>query len=130
MSINLIKETDCILTEGTYDYRKFVKQGECPGEFKKHDYVTGIHEVGSRVEAIEDDLKEILEVMQDFKVTEPLKAATYFHVQFEAFHPFADGNDRVDRTLMHSFLMTHKHPPIIIYDEDKKYYYAALQSFD
>lgn len=68
--------------------------------------------------------------MQDFKASEPLKAASYFHLQFEAFHPFADGNGRVVRTLMNYFLMTHNHPPIIIYDEDKKYYYAALQSFD
>ena len=130
LSIDLIKETHRVLTEGTYDYRRFVEQGERPGEFKKHDYVTGIHEVGSSVETVEDDLKEILEVMQDFKATEPLKAATYFHLQFEAIHPFADGNGRVGRTLMNYFLMTHNHPPIIIYDEDKKYYYAALQSFD
>lgn len=34
------------------------------------------------------------------------------------------------RTLLNFYLMTHGHPPIIIYDEDKKAYYAALEQYD
>ena len=59
-----------------------------------------------------------------------LKVASYFHTRFEHIHPFADGNGRVGRTLLNYFLMTHEHPPIIIYEEDRRGYYNALESYD
>lgn len=48
----------------------------------------------------------------------------------EQIHPFADGNGRVGRTLMNYYLMIHDLPPVIIYEEDKNYYYDALEEFD
>ena len=59
-----------------------------------------------------------------------MKAAAYLHTRFEYIHPFADGNGRVGRTLMNFFLMSHNHPPVIIYDEDKRSYYDALAAYD
>lgn len=41
-----------------------------------------------------------------------------------------DGNGRVGRTLLNYFLMIYGHPPIVIYDEDKREYYAALEQYD
>ncbi|MEG2923713.1 MAG: Fic family protein, partial [Oscillospiraceae bacterium] len=34
------------------------------------------------------------------------------------------------RTLMNYYLMTHGHPPIVIYDEDKVLYYESLEKYD
>ena len=130
ITIALIKETHAILTAGTYDENRYIQQGERPGAFKKHDYVTGIEEVGSLPENVEHDMQELLATLQELAGKDPLKTATYFHVRFEYIHPFADGNGRVGRTLLNYLLMTRDHPPLIVYDEDKRDYYAALEKYD
>ncbi len=130
ISLELIKEIHRVLTSGTYDERRYVENCERPGEFKKHDYVTGINEVGSSAENVEIDLKELIDEINEFTGKDCLKAAAYFHVRFEFIHPFADGNGRVGRTLLNYYLMTFSHPPIIIYDEDKSLYYDCLCKYD
>ena len=131
ISVGLIKEVHAILTSGTFDERRYVDKGERPGEFKKHDYVTGIHEVGYAPEEVEDAISELVDEMCEIpEHAKILKAAAYFHARFEYIHPFADGNGRVGRTLLNYFLMTHGEPPVIIYDEDKKEYYTALERYD
>ena len=130
ITIALIKETHAILTAGIYDETRYIQQGERPGAFKKHDYVTGIEEVGSLPEDVEHDMQELLATLQELAGKDPLKTATYFHVRFEYIHPFADGNGRVGRTLLNYLLMTRDHPPLIVYDEDKRDYYAALEQYD
>lgn len=129
ITIEFIKEVHRILTAGTYSAHRY-EQGERSGEFKKHDYVTGINEVGAAPDEVESEISEMLDVLSEHEDSSPLKLATYFHARFEYIHPFADGNGRVGRTLMNYYLMTHNHPPIIIYDEDKKLYYAALEQYD
>ena len=75
-------------------------------------------------------MKELISEVNKYEGKDVLKAAAYFHARFEFIHPFADGNGRVGRTLMNYYLMTHDHPPIVIYDEDKKIYYECLQKYD
>lgn len=130
ISLELVKEIHRVLTSGTYDERRYLENGERPGEFKKHDYVTGINEVGSPAENVESDLKELIDEINEFAGKDCLKAAAYFHAKFEYIHPFADGNGRAGRTLLNYYLLTRSHPPIIIYDEDKSLYYDCLQKYD
>ncbi len=130
LTTGLVKDIHGILTCGTYDERRYVEQGERPGEFKKHDYVTGQAEVGSLPEDVESDLSALLSELNSFEDENTLMVAAYFHVRFEYIHPFADGNGRVGRTLLNYFLMIHNHPPLIVYDEDKAEYYDALEAYD
>ena len=130
LSADLIRELHRALTEGTYDERQFAVNGERPGEFKKHDYVTGIHEAGSSAENVENDLKELINEVGAYDGKSVLDAAAYLHARFEFIHPFADGNGRVGRTLMNYYLMTHDHPPLIVFAEDKRLYYEYLQKYD
>jgi Fic family protein len=130
LTANLVLETHSVLTSGTYDERRFVERGERPGAFKKHDYVTGREEVGSMPDDVPDDVENLLRELREFSGSDILKAAAYFHLRFEYIHPFADGNGRVGRTLLNYFLMIQNHPPLIVYDEDKVSYYAALEAYD
>ena len=130
MTLDFVKEVHRILTEGTYDENRFLRRGERPGELKKNDFVTGLHEVGSPPGQVEADLVELLDEVGAAEGKDALKVATYFHARFEHIHPFADGNGRVGRTLLNYYLMTHGEPPLVLYDEDKKRYYDALQSYD
>ena len=128
--MELVKEVHRLLTAGTYDERRYIDNGERPGEFKKHDYVTGVHEVGSSAEDVEKEVAELIAEIDAYEGDDVLKAAAYFHARFEYIHPFADGNGRVGRTLLNYYLMIRGHPPLIVHDEEKGRYYAALQTYD
>ena len=130
LTTSLVLEIHEILTSGTYDEKRYIERGERPGSFKKHDYVTGVEEVGSMPEDVPGDIDELLAELIGVKDSEVLKAAAYFHSRFEYIHPFADGNGRVGRTLMNYFLVINNHPPIIVHDENKMEYYAALEHYD
>ena len=129
ISIELIKEIHKILTQGTYDEARYLK-GERPGEFKKGDYIVGKSETGSNAEDVEKELKDLLSEIYDNDSDDYLTIGSYFHLRFEAIHPFADGNGRVGRTLLNYYFITNSIKPLIIYDEDKKDYYKCLQAYD
>ena len=124
-----VKELQRQLTHGTYDTRRW-QLGERPGEYKRHDYVTGREEVGAAPEDVADEMSELLSEIQDVPAQNALTAAAYFHAKFENIHPFADGNGRTGRLAMNYFLVLHDHPPIVIHEEDRKGYYEALEAWD
>lgn len=130
LSVELVKEIHRVLTGGTYDECRYIVNEERPGEFKKHDYVTGIHEIGSAAENVESELTELIDEVNEYVGKDVLKASAYLHARFEYIHPFADGNGRVGRTLMNHYLMIRNHPPLIVYEEDKRMYFECLQKYD
>lgn len=125
----LVKEFQKLQTNNTYDTRRW-QLGERPGEYKQHDYVTGINEIGAAPEDVQEEMSELIDEITDIPDEKALIAAAYFHAKFENIHPFADGNGRTGRLLMNYFLILHKHPPVIIHEEDRKDYYAALEAWD
>ncbi len=126
---SLVKEFQYLLTQKTYDTRRW-QLGERPGEYKRHDYVTGKNEIGASADEVSEEMSELLSEMVDIPDEKALIAAAYYHVKFENIHPFADGNGRTGRLTMNYFLLTHNHPPIIIHEEDRKTYYSALEAWD
>ena len=124
----LILELHQQLMKGCYDETRY-KKGERPGEWKKHDYVTG-DGVGTAPEDVEHEILELLEEIRAAEGGDVLTIAAYLHLRFEAIHPFADGNGRVGRTLLNYYLMIHGYPPLVLYSEDKKTYYLALSVYD
>ena len=90
MEETLVKEFQKLLTMNTYDARSW-QLGERPGEYKKHDYVTGREEIGAAPEDVQEEMAELMDELQDLMQEDALTAAAYFHVKFENIHPFADG---------------------------------------
>lgn len=125
----LVKEFQFKLSNNTYDTRRY-QLGERPGEYKKHDYVTGREEVGASPEDVADEMNELLSEIEDIDDEKALTDAAYFHAKFENIHPFADGNGRTGRLLMNYFLVLHNHPPIVIHEEDRREYFEALEAWD
>lgn len=125
----LVKEFQQCLTQNTYDTRRW-QLGERPGEYKHHDYVTGKSEIGAAPEDVQEEMAELLDEMINIPNEKALIAAAYFHAKFENIHPFADGNGRAGRLIMNYILLLHGHPPVIIHQEDRKNYYAALEAWD
>ena len=126
---NLVKTFQKRLTQNTYDTRRY-QLGERPGEYKRHDYVTGRYEIGAAPDEVADEMRELLDELHDIPADKLLRAAAYYHVKFENIHPFADGNGRAGRITMNYFLVLNGHPPITIHQEDRKAYYAALEAWD
>ena len=126
---DFVRNVHFTLTQNTYDTRRY-QLGERPGEFKKHDYVTGREEIGAPPEDVQEELDELLCELQDIPDRQALTAAAYFHAKFENIHPFADGNGRTGRLLMNYFLVTHDHPPVVIHEEDRRTYFDALEAWD
>lgn len=130
ISIDLIKNIHYELTKGIYDEVRYKVNNERAGEFKKHDYMIGLYEVGSSPENVESDIKTLIDEINHYRGNDYLTVVAYFHAMFENIHPFSDGNGRVGRTLMNYYLIIHNIKPLIIYEEDKKIYYECLEKFD
>ncbi len=130
LSAALIKQIHFELTKGTYDDRRYIQNGERPGEFKKKDYIVGRFEAGAHPETVESEINDLCAELNATDARNALKAGCYLHAVFENIHPFADGNGRVGRTLLNFYLITHGHPPAVIFEEDRKEYYAALEKYD
>lgn len=128
ITLDLILDLHRQLMKGCYDETRYLK-GERPGEWKKHDYVTG-DGVGAAPQEVEKELTELLDEIKEAEGKDVLTIAAYLHLRFEEIHPFSDGNGRVGRTLLNYYLMTHGYPPLVLYSEDKKTYYLALSVFD
>lgn len=125
-----IREMHRVLTQGTYDERRWAL-GERPGEYKKNDiWGIGENEIAAPAAEVEHDIEEDLSQLKEVSDRDALTAAVWFHSRFEGIHAFADGNGRVGRAMMNYFLIQHNHPPVVIYQEDKQRYYNALDHFD
>lgn len=129
----LIKKFHKLLTSGTYDERRYVVNEERPGEYKKHDYVTGKNEVGSLPVDVSNDMRNLIEEVNDIEVKsdeDVMVLVAYVHNMIEHIHPFADGNGRLGRLLINYLLLINGLPPLIIFNDDKSLYYECLQKFD
>ena len=73
-------------------------------------------------------MEELLEQYKNSKEDIVTKLAR-FHIEFEAIHPFIDGNGRTGRLLVNLELMKAGYPPIDIKFTDRLKYYEAFDEY-
>ena len=124
LSEHMIKQLHSILKRGTSDSRK---SWFAVGEYKRME-----NEVGGRPTAspdkVPDKMAKLLE-KYNRNSEKKLEDIIAFHYEFEAVHPFQDGNGRIGRLIMFKECLRNGIVPFIIEDGIKQYYYRGLSEW-
>lgn len=119
-----IKELHYTLKSGTSDSRK--------DWFNVGEYKSRPNEVGGNETCppnkVAEEIKKLL-ANYNAKQSKTINDIIEFHEQFEAIHPFQDGNGRVGRLIMFKECLANNIIPFIIEDEFKFYYYRGLKEW-
>ncbi len=90
-------------------------------------YLRGAELVPPKPSQVPKEMKSLLAwYTKNRKKLHPLVLAAYFHVGFEAIHPFIDGNGRVGRLLLNFIMHKNNYPMVNIPASRKITYYKAL----
>ena len=124
LSERMISQLHMLLKSGTSDSRK---AWFAVGEYKRME-----NEVGGRAttppEEVSESMKKLIRTYNQ-KKTITLEEILAFHYEFEAIHPFQDGNGRIGRLIMFKECLCNGIVPFIIEDDIKLYYYRGLSEW-
>lgn len=91
--------------------------------------IIGANFIPPNAAKVSDLVDELIDyVTQNTKQFHPCLLATLLHHRLVWIHPFFDGNGRTARLLFNLFLMKQGYPPAIILKQDRKKYYAAMNT--
>ncbi len=124
LSESLIKKLHFILKNGT---KSSSNERFAVGDYKKYPNIIGDMETVKP----EDVTKEMQKLLTGYNKTKNknLTEILDFHYNFEAIHPFQDGNGRVGRLIMFKECLKNNIVPFIIDDEIKLFYYRGLKEW-
>ena len=122
---SMIKELHFILKNGTSDSRKTWFN---VGDYKKLPNVVGNEET-CLPKDVKKKMKELLNSYNSAKI-KTFEKIVEFHKNFEAIHPFQDGNGRVGRLVMFKECLANNIVPFIIDESHKLFYYRGLKEWN
>lgn len=125
LSESFIKSLHYALKNGTSDSRK---DWFAVGEYKKLP-----NEVGGRITAAPEEVAEKLRnLLKSYNAVKEktLEEIIAFHYEFEAIHPFQDGNGRVGRLILFMECLRNHITPFIIDEKHKMFYYRGLHEWN
>lgn len=121
---SMIKKLHSLLKTGTTDASR---SWFAVGDYKRLPNELG----GKEAVAPEEVVSAIQGLLKEYKSKEiAFEDILDFHYQFEAIHPFQDGNGRVGRLIMFKECLAHGIVPFIITDELKMFYYRGLDLWE
>ena len=125
LSESFIKLLHKTLKTGTSDSRK---EWFAVGDYKRFPNEVGGHET-AEPENVADKMKQLLERYNKFR-EKTLNEIIQFHYEFEAIHPFQDGNGRIGRLILFKECLRNDIIPFIIDDDLKMFYYRGLHEWE
>ena len=123
-SERFIKELHGVLKNGTSDSRK---AWFAVGDYKRQANEVGGHHTTSP-EHVAAKMKELI-TKYNRKAKHTFEELLDFHYQFEAIHPFQDGNGRIGRLILFKECLRNDIVPFIITDNIKMFYYKGLNEW-
>lgn len=124
ISERFLKELHSLLKNGTSDSRK---SWFAVGDYKRQPNEVGGHATTSP-EQVSSKIKALLS-KYNRKSHHTFEELLDFHYQFEAIHPFQDGNGRIGRLILFKECLRNNIVPFIITDDIKMYYYKGLNEW-
>lgn len=124
LSESMIKQFHFMLKNNTTD--------SMDPTFKVGDYKLKENVVGGMATTLPKEVKIKMKQLLDnynSKKDITINDIIEFHHDFEAIHPFQDGNGRVGRLIMLKECLKHNFIPILITDEIKMFYYRGLKNW-
>lgn len=96
----------------------------------EHHHVHGVRIVGTYVPTanplkIPDSMNEWVRDMNQ-KNKDGIAHIANLHTRFEKIHPFADGNGRVGRMLMHAMALRLNWAPVVVLEKKRGLYFSCL----
>ena len=125
LSEAFIKSLHYALKHGTSDSRK--------DWFAVGDYKKLPNEVGGRITAEPEEVSERMRKLltsYNAKKEKTIEEIIAFHYEFEAIHPFQDGNGRVGRLILFKECLRNNITPFIIDEKHKMFYYRGLHEWE
>ena len=119
-----IKQLHSVLKNGTSDSRK---NWFAVGEYKKLPNEVGGAET-TPPESVGKDMKNLIQKYNK-KEKKKINDLIAFHHDFEAIHPFQDGNGRIGRLILFKECLHYNIVPFIIDEELKLFYYRGLKEW-
>ena len=124
LSESMIKKLHFILKSNTSDSQK---EWFAVGDYKKHANLAGDSPTCAP-SLVSKEIKKIL-TKYNAKETKTVEDIIEFHRDFEAIHPFQDGNGRVGRLIMFKECLANNIVPFIIDEAHKILYYRGLKEW-
>ena len=124
ISERFLKELHSLLKNGTSDSRK---SWFAVGDYKRQPNEVGGHAT-TNPEQVSSKIKALLS-KYNRKSKHTFEELLDFHYQFEAIHPFQDGNGRIGRLILFKECLRNNIVPFIITDNIKMYYYKGLNEW-
>lgn len=131
LSTEVVSGLHHALSCGLFSPEQYVDHEERPGEFKHLDSVSGVFDVGTAPEEIEELIAELLDEMPSIaRKNDTLVAATYLHARLLFLKPFIVMNNALAVATMNYWLRLEGHPPVVIPSAEITQYRKHLETFD